>query len=514
MEMMAKRCSLCSESIVERGIQWLRANWVPFVFSFVTGFLTYGFALTNKLTNYDEVHSLFGKGATLESGRWGLDVLSYVFPDVSMPWLYGIISLFFMALSVCLVVRIFEIKRKVFQILLSGLIISFPSLIGTMAYMYTSASYAVAFYLAVLAVWVLRGHRKWDAVLAGMLTIASLSIYQAYLAVAASFLVLLLLQRTLRHHKIKEILLQGVRSVLVLGCSMVVYYLITKVLQKVLQVPMGSYAKVNIDLGISDLLSKVGYAYYHFLMFFVVGFRGLIPTAFSRVIHVVLMIILGVIDLRWMFRTKKVSYITLFLLLLGILPLSIGTMYLCIDHRTLHTLVMYSFVAVYVGAMILVEHHLDDGEKKNKSILADLSAVCALLIVSTNISIGNQAFLQMHLKYENTYAFYTSLMSDLRRNETFAPGTKLAIIGDYDVPDHYEENFSDLKRIMGVGGVEPTDYSNGEFVKYYLGVDIAFATGEEVAAIEATEEFQQMACYPYHGSVQTIDGILVVKLSG
>ena len=488
---------------------------MPFLSSFVTGILTYGFALTNKLVNYDEVHSLFGKGATLESGRWGLDVLSLVFPDVSMPWLYGIISLFFMALSVCIVVRIFEIKRKVFQILLSGLIVSFPSLVGTMAYMYTSASYAVAFYLSVLAVWVLRSDTKWGPFLAGVMIIFSLSIYQAYVAVTVSSLVLLSLQRTLRLHKIKEILWHGMRYVLVLGCSMVVYYLITKVLQKVLQVPMGSYAKVNIDLGISDLVSKIGYAYYHFLMFFVVGFRGLIPTAFSRVIHAILMVILGIIDLRWIMKTKKVSYIALFLLLLGILPLSIGTMYLCIDHRTLHTLVMYSFVAVYVGALILLEHHLDDVERqgrRSKSVLADLSVVCALLIVSTNISIGNQAFLQMHLKYENTYAFYSSLLSELRDNEAFVPGTKVAIIGEYDAPDHYEEGMPDLKRIMGVDGVDPMDYSNQEFVKYYIGVDIPFASAEEIAAIEASEEFQQMACYPYHGSVETIDGIIVVKL--
>ena len=51
-----------------------------FLVSMISGFLAYGFVLTNKLINHDEAHSLFIKGATVVSGRWGLGALDSIFP--------------------------------------------------------------------------------------------------------------------------------------------------------------------------------------------------------------------------------------------------------------------------------------------------------------------------------------------------------------------------------------------------------------------------------------------------
>mgnify|MGYP003295413253 CR=1 FL=1 len=34
-------------------------------------------------------------------GRWGLDILEYIFPNYSMPWIYGIITITLMAVSIC-----------------------------------------------------------------------------------------------------------------------------------------------------------------------------------------------------------------------------------------------------------------------------------------------------------------------------------------------------------------------------------------------------------------------------
>ena len=61
--------------LVERAAAWLlsriRENAVPLAASLIAGFLAYMFSFTNKLLNHDEAYSLFMKGATVESGRWG-----------------------------------------------------------------------------------------------------------------------------------------------------------------------------------------------------------------------------------------------------------------------------------------------------------------------------------------------------------------------------------------------------------------------------------------------------------
>ena len=76
-------------------------NKTPFLAALFTGLLAHGFAFTNKLLNHDEIESLFGKGATVTSGRWGLELVKLLFPDWSMPWIYGIISVVLLAVSVC-----------------------------------------------------------------------------------------------------------------------------------------------------------------------------------------------------------------------------------------------------------------------------------------------------------------------------------------------------------------------------------------------------------------------------
>jgi hypothetical protein len=118
------------------------------------------FAFTNKLMCADEVENLFLKGATIPSGRWGLEITRFIFPDVSMPWIYGIITIFFICVSCCLIIDIFSISNRALRVLVPAAIITFPSLIGTFAYIFTSASYGLAFLLSVASVYGVK-RRKW-----------------------------------------------------------------------------------------------------------------------------------------------------------------------------------------------------------------------------------------------------------------------------------------------------------------------------------------------------------------
>lgn len=131
-------------------------NRVPLLSALVFGFLAHGFAFTNKLVNHDEVQCLFSKGATLVSGRWGLGALDSVFPNVSMPWIYGVITIALLAISVCFLVSVLRIRCKWMQVLAAGLVLTFPSLTGTFGYLFTSSSYGAAFLLAVGSVWLLQ----------------------------------------------------------------------------------------------------------------------------------------------------------------------------------------------------------------------------------------------------------------------------------------------------------------------------------------------------------------------
>ena len=110
----------------------------------------------------------------------------------------------------------------------------------------------------------------------------------------------------------------------------------------------------------------------------------------------------------------------------------------------------------------------------------------------------------------------TPLIADVKMMPEFTEDTKLAVIGSYRQPNYYQEKFavtgSDTG-ITGTYGFLPDSYSADRFMEYYIGFPLAFATPNEIAAIRETQEFSQMPCYPYYGSMAYINGMVVVKLS-
>lgn len=507
--------TLILEKVTARATVFLQRYRIPFWASFFFGLLAYGFVFTNKLVNHDEVSSLFTKGATVTSGRWGLGALDSIFPNYSMPWIYGLLTIFLIALSVCLMVDMFHIRNRLLQVLLSGCVVVFPSLIGLFGYMFTSCSFALAFFLAVCSTALLQSKKKWLLLPALGCLILSLSIYQAYISVAAGLLVLVLIQQLLTEESPAAVLRRGVGFVLFLIAGLSFYYLGTQILLRLTGNQLNEYASEKIAFSISSLLQGMMLAYGNFLRFFTEGLHGLIPTSFSRYLHWILMASTVILLLFNLFSTKKEPLrVILVMLLAAILPLAINCMYMITTPESIHTLVLYGFVTVYLLAVILADKFLSNRESAGFSrvILNILTAAMAVIIV-VNTYIANQAYLHLYLRYENASAFYTSLIADIKMTPEFTEDTKLAIIGEYQQPDYYPQQFEQIHTITGIYGFVPDSYSKMYFLEYYTGFPMPFASEEEIAQITATPEFEAMAVYPYYGSLQKIGNTLVVKLS-
>ena len=482
--------------------------------AFLFGFLAHGFAFTNKLVNHDEVASLFTKGATVESGRFGLGLLDLIFPNYSMPWIYGIISVVLLAVATALLVNLFEIQGKLSQALFSGIVLSFPSLTGTFGYMFTSSSYALSFLLACTAVWLFCRDGLWRKGLALCLMIASLSIYQSYISLAAGLLVLYLFRKLLLGEKAGSILMQGIADAAFLILSLGLYFLAAKLVLKITGVSFGQYAESSIVLRLSDLPGKVVLAYATFGRFFTESLHGLIPTYLSRLLHGLLGVSCLALFLPWALSRKKeeLGSLLLAVVLLLVLPLAVNCMYLITAEASIHTLVLYGFVSLYLLPLILADRlH----PRFRVLLFVSENALPLILagIIAVNVYISNQAYLNLHLRYENAHAFYSALIADLNSNPDFQEGAKLALVGTYVSPKFYEEQFADTDRITGVHGFLPDGYARAQFMRYYIGLDVPFASDEETAALQELAKVQAMPRYPYYGSIQTIDGMLVVKLS-
>ena len=212
-------------------------------------------------------------------------------------------------------------------------------------------------------------------------------------------------------------------------------------------------------------------------------------------------------------RARKRETLNLVLLIaaLVLFPLAVCCIFLFIAPTSIHTIVLYSVVNVYF-LMLLLADSCPPVTQLRRAVLNILPVLCAL-IVTVNIYIANESYLTLHLRYENAYAFYTSLIGDIKASPEFTQGSKLAIIGTWQDPAFYAEHMAFTDTLTGVTGFKPDSYSKERFLEQYVGFAIPFASQAEEAEIAASPEFAEMSVYPYYGSMKKIGDTFVVKLS-
>ncbi len=480
---------------------------LPFLSAVLIGLTAHAYAFSNKLLNHDEIESLFGKGATVTSGRWGLELVKIIFPDWSMPWIYGILSLLLVAAAACLMLRILEIRSAALQIVLSGMVVSFPSLTGNFCFMFTSAPYALSFFLTVLAVYLFRKGGFPRMAAAFLLLVFALGIYQAYIAVAATLFVLIMISETMDAERpVREILLDGIRALVFLAAAIAVYYCTALLVLRFTGEAFNAYVTENVNAQLS-LPRRIRAAYDAFSYIFRYRNFSLITSEFSRWLHIILCVLtlaaMGTIAIR----NRKALHAALLLALLLLLPLSVCCMFLVMAQDAIHTLVMYGFVCIYFCMGIAAEK-LTGG--REEGACRPLALALALIVLG-NIYFANKCYLRQQLEYENAYAFYTVLATRVCQTEGFDADCRLALIGRQDnllyaFPEIDTEGF------LGVDRDLVNVYSRENLLRYYLGFDIPFAQEEELQKLEEDPRVQEMPEYPYFGSVRKIGSCIVVRL--
>ena len=503
-------------SYVQRGFERLaaaaRENIIPFLSALGFGLAAHMFAFSNKLMNADEIESLFGKGATVTSGRWGLELVKFIFPDASMPWLYGIVSLILLAVSACLIIRLFKIENRLMQLLLAGMLTAFPSQTGVFCFMFTSSAYALAFLLSVLCVWLfVRGGFVARAA-ATLCLLLSLGIYQAYVAVTASLFVLMVVLGCMEGEKsFGKLLLFALRALGMMLLALAAYYGISRLALSLNATEFNSYVTDNVNE--AGILARIRMAYD--FLYYTLSYMefGLVTGKFSLYLHLICMgiCVLALFAKAFsMLKERRLMSAGLMLFCCALLPLAVYCIFLVMDKGSIHTLVFHSFIAFYVLAAVLCETELKGGRKIN-CLGRDMVYLALSVALVSNIYLANKTYLKLYLQYENAYSFCSILLTRVQNTEGFDEDCTLAIIGDQD---NKLTRFPqiDLGWQSGPSHDLVNIYSRENFLRHYLGSTIELADREEFDRIRSTPEFEQMSEYPYYGSVKKIDSYIVVKL--
>ncbi|MBO5556501.1 MAG: hypothetical protein J5927_04890, partial [Oscillospiraceae bacterium] len=251
----------------------------------------------------------------------------------------------------------------------------------------------------------------------------------------------------------------------------------------------------------------VALAYNAFLKTFTAGEFGFIGGGTSLALHLLCLAFTALLLVLGFARLRDGKKRALLLLCLCLLPLSMNCFYLAAETTAVHSVVLYSFVCVYVLAALCAEQ--DGGALLRRS--RDGIALLLLLLALSNVFFANKAYLRAHLQYESATAFYTELIAQVKQTEGFDENSRLALLGQSEA--FYEPEKLDTGKLVGLNGEHLINaYTRETLIRTYLGFDVPFASAEEKAHLESREEVKAMPVYPYYGSVQKIGDYVVVKL--
>ena len=468
--------------------------------------------LTNKILNWDDLNCLFSKGETFILGRWFLSITEYIFPNISLPTFNGIIAIILLSISGVFIVDILEIKNKTNRILVGAILVSFPVFTATLTYMFTVHSYMLALFMSILSAYLAK---KENSALSYVLSIClltfSLGTYQTYISITATLLIILLIKKCFEEKDYKRLLFQTIKYLSILVISLLLYAIINQIIITKLGIQLSEYQGIASmgTYSIKGILKGIAKSYIHIILPF-----NLTNGIGTNVLLIVIRIICFTLVIFYLFvkmfkNIKQKFNLGLGIFCLLLLPITFNMVYIFSPSVCYHFLMMFGDCFIYISLILIID--------KDKKYFSGAIKLLLLIQIFTYVYIANASYLKMHLSYENTYAFYTGLITNIQNTEGYDENTKIAIIGDYASKELYQTNkFNIIDDLTGVtSNIQLINsYSKFNFIIYYIGFNGNFIQPEKATEIlKDNEEYINMPVYPYKGSIKKIDNLLVVKLS-
>ena len=479
--------------------------------------LAHGFAWFNLFPSHDGTILFFDADVVmLQLGRWvQLPYYRFLRGKISMPWLTGMFSVLWTALSVYLVSDLLKLRRKAtmaFAAML-GTAISITLLNAT--YNDKSDPFTCAMFLAFLGVYAVRRCRRpWlGAVLCGGCLCLSMGLYQGYIEFAIGLFLLCLLRDCLTQDlPWADYLRRGFTAVAALLLGGVLYAVSMKAVLAYKHLELiDSYNGLQ-QMGRSGpavWLSRLPGAYKQVFSTLlgcdVWNNRGMrLATALC------LLLALACLVLALHRKPRRVLAQTAILLVL--LPLGLNVVFL-LSEQAPTLLMLYPVYLVYALVLLLTE---TDTAPRSAAWLA--CGLCAFLTLE-NVIYANGAYTYRKLVYENTRGQVYTIMAKVQDLPGYVEGeTPVVFSGDFTDSNFTYHN--DLLRQYEEGdtGLSGSAITYDGTIKWWFANIMGSGarvvnTQAELDAWAENPAVQAMPSYPASGCIAMVDGAAVVKLS-
>ncbi len=497
------------------------------VVTFIIGMITHAYMYFQDSFSHDSLREFNGN----EYNEWKIQLGRFLIPiyrmftrgNLTLPWLIGLFSLLWISLSVFLTVKLFDVKSKVFMALISGVYTANITVISvTATYIHDLDVDMFALFMSVLAVFLWCRYKK-SYFLSALCVFITLGLYQCYISVTITLLIMLFILKLLRQEEFKTVFLSGIKFVSMLLVAGIVYFIALKAVMLLgnIESVSGYNTLDNISsmnfMDVKNIIKTYILTVYYFL----------IPNTYFPKIFVVFasFLTIGIAGFIVLFRifSKKIGVKEklLALTLIVILPFAMNVSQLLSGMS--HALMHFALWLVYLFVLLIVYNVKDFGFKIDKktigSFIAKVSKVICtsilVVILFGNVICANEVYVKKDLEQDAALSYFTRVVDRMDSFDEYdRENTEVVFVGK---PEIFNENmlgFSNSNYLIGVtnsyvlGTALPDLYERYFEYKLHYSIIVEYDDAEYIES----DIVESMPVFPENGSLQMVNETLVVKL--
>lgn len=515
--------------------------------TFIIGLAAHMYCYTNMLTGADDAF-LFSDTRTFADGasgtRWLLAIYFALIKTIRMPWLLGVMTLLLYGVAAWLVCETLSITSSVGIILVSGLMVTSPTMISSNFYLTSAHMYAGALLFACLAAY---AYKKWrhSWIAAFVFMLLSEGSYAAYISMTLCLFFLYSLKELLFDQEAndKHNLVRHFGMLFLFGGSMVATTVICNLItaNNTAGRVQDAQAQAATDY-IDNIITSVQQVFTFFL-------PGTYNTYFhgERVMYSLFLLCaaLSAVLVVWLLVKQQLwkRPLGLFLLVTDIVCLPLAMNVIGIVSKWVHTLMTFAYLTPWLFFVMAVEqlYRREDLRKDWEKLLrwgySLLACVVAGLTVLFGIRLANICYTKAYARYTEGIADSIRLTNLIEAIPNYVKGeTPVAFVGVSDNHFPRQDAYELTSDIAGIGdlyywqGMYTAPFVLDSYVNQHLRAnmlifpqDAAIFTADTIAdqlndaginasADEIKELLQDLHAFPKEDCWTWYNDVLLIKL--
>lgn len=515
--------------------------------TFIIGLAAHMYCYTNMLTGADD-SALFTQGFSWADGasgtRWLIKLYWDLLGTIRTPWLLGVVTLALYGAAAWFVCEALGITSRAGVVLVSGLMVTCPTMISSNFYLTSAHIYAGALLFACMAAY---AYEKWRHgwIAAFVFMLLSEGSYAAYIGMTLSLFFLCSLKKLLFNEKgdDKHNLARHFGMLFLFGCSMIGTTLICNLItaNNTAGRVQDAQAQAATDY-VGNIITSLQQVFTFFL-------PGTYNTYFhgERVMYSLFLLCaaLSAVLVVWLLVKQRLwkRPLGLFLLAADIACLPLAMNAIGIVAKWVHTLMTFSYLTPWLFFVMAVEqlYRRDDLRKDWERLLrwgySLLACVVAGLTVLCGIRLANICYTKAYARYTEGLADSIRLTNLIEAIPNYVKGeTPVAFVGVSDNDFPRQDTYELTSDIAGIGdlyywqGMYTAPFVLDSYVNQHLRAnmlifpqDAAIFTADTIAdqlndaginasADEIKELLQNLHAFPKEDCWTWYNDVLLIKL--